>query len=222
MTTLYHLPLSPYCRKVRLVLGEKELPFELKVEQVWERREEFEALNHAGTVPVLVEDDGLVVADSNAICEYLDEAYPERRLVGQTHQERAEVRRLVAWFDQKFGLQVTASLYGEKQLKRLLGQGPADAAVLRAGYANLKLHMQYLGWLVETRKWLAGPNLSLADFAAAAHLSTLDFMNEVDWAKYEAVKEWYALIKSRPAFRPLLGDKVSGLLPPRHYQDLDF
>ena len=154
MRTLYHLPLSPYCRKVRLALGEKRLSFELVAERVWERRAEFEALNPACAVPVLLEATGLAIVDSAAICEYLDEAYPEISLYGKTLGERAEVRRLVAWFDLKFGLEVTANLYGEKQLKRLLGHGHADAAVLRAGYANLKPHLEYLaGWPSRGTGW---------------------------------------------------------------------
>ncbi len=56
MRVLYHLPLSPYARKVRLVLSERRLPFELKVERVWDRRPEFLAMNAAATVPVLVEE----------------------------------------------------------------------------------------------------------------------------------------------------------------------
>src|SRR5271169_1731301 len=102
MRYLFHLPLSPYCRKVRLVLAEKRLPFELRVERVWERREEYLALNPASTVPTLVEDNGLAIPDSNVICEYLDEAYPDGTVVGHTLGERVEVRRLVAWFDGKF------------------------------------------------------------------------------------------------------------------------
>ena len=222
MRILYHLPLSPYCRKVRLALGEKRLQFELIHERVWDRRAEFEAINPACTVPVLQEETGLAIVDSSAICEYLDEAYPDVSLFGPTLAERAEVRRLVAWFDHKFGMEVTANLYGEKQLKRLLGHGHADGAVLRAGYANLKPHLEYLGWLAESRAWLAGANLSLADFAAAAHISTLDFMGEIDWTRHPAVKDWYARLKSRPAFRPLLADKVSGLAAAPHYHDLDF
>jgi glutathione S-transferase len=219
---LYHLPLSPFCRKVRLALAEKRLPFEPMMERVWDRRPEFDAMNPACTVPVLLEENGLSVADSYAICEYLDEAYPDISLFGATLAERAEVRRLVSWFDLKFGAEVTANLYGEKYLKRQLGHGSADAALLRAGYANMKPHMEYLGWLAEARPWIGGSELSLADFAAAAHVSTLDFMGEVDWGKYPAVKDWYARLKSRPAFRPLLADRVSGINPPPHYADLDF
>ena len=219
---LYHLPLSPYSRKVRLALAEKRLPFELRLERVWERREEFLALNAACTVPVLTEENGLAIADSSAICEYLEEAYPDVNLLGRSLAERAETRRLVAWFDTKFHDEVTRNLVHEKHLKRLLGRGNPDAGAIRAGYANLKPHLEYLGWLAETRAWLAGAKVSLADFAAAAHLSALDYIGDVDWSLNEAAKDWYARLKSRPSFRGLLADRVSGLNPPPHYADLDF
>jgi glutathione S-transferase len=222
MRILYHLPLSPFSRKVRLALAEKRIPFELRVEKVWERREEFLAMNPAGTVPVLVEENGLAIADSYAICEYLDEAYPDISLFGRTLAERAEVRRLVAWFDTKFAEEVTRNLIWERHLKRALGHGNPDGGAIRQGYANLKPHLDVIGWLAETRPWLAGQHLSLADFAAAAHLSTLDYANDIDWGYSEAAKEWYARVKSRPAFRPLLADRISGMAPPAHYADLDF
>ncbi len=222
MRVLYHLPLSPFSRKVRLVLTEKRLPFELLAEKVWERRPEYAEMNPAMTVPTLKEANGLVIADSGVICEYLEEAYPDTPLLGHTLAERVEVRRLVAWFDGKFAYEVTANLLGEKFMKRQMGRGNPDAQALRAGYANMRHHMAYLGWLAETRKWLAGNTLSLADFAAAAHLSALDFASDVDWSLSAPAKEWYARVKSRPSFRPLLADRVAGVTPPPHYADLDF
>lgn len=222
MRILYHLPLSPFARKVRLALAEKRIPFDLRVERVWDRRDEFLAMNPACTVPVMVEDNGLTIADSAAICEYLDEAYPDLTLIGRTLAERAEVRRLVAWFDGKFAREVTDNLVYERHMKPLMGRGNPDAASIRAGYQNLRPHLEYLGWLAEARAWLAGPNLSLADLAAAAHLSVLDFIGDVDWSASDSARDWYARVKSRPSFRPLLSDRVSGLAPPRHYADLDF
>jgi glutathione S-transferase len=222
MRILYHLPLSPYARKVRLALSEKRLPFELKVEKVWERRSDYLDLNPAGTVPMLTEENGLSIPDSTVICEYLEEAYPDTPLVGRTLAERVEVRRLVAWFDGKFAQEVTDNLLGEKYLKRLMGRGNPDAGALRAGYANIRYHLDYIAWLAETRKWLAGPSLSLADFAAAAHLSALDYIGDVDWSISQSTKDWYARVKSRPCFRALLNDRVVGMNPPEHYADLDF
>jgi glutathione S-transferase len=222
MRVLYHLPLSPYARKVRLVLAEKRLPFELRLEKVWERRPEYLELNPAGTVPTLVEDNGLVVPDSAVICEYLDEAYPDSSLMGRTLAERIEIRRLASWFDGKFAAEVTQNLYGEKYLRRLTRRGNPDPAAIRTGYTALRYHLDYISWLAETRKWLAGSALSLADFAAAAHLSSLDFISEVDWSIAPAAKDWYARMKSRPSFRGVLADRVPGTTPPAHYADLDF
>ncbi|MBV9655484.1 MAG: glutathione S-transferase family protein [Acetobacteraceae bacterium] len=222
MRYLYHLPLSPYSRKVRLVLSEKRLPFELKLEKVWERRPEYLELNAAGTVPTLLEDSGLVVPDSAVICEYLEEAYPDTRLLGRTPADRVEIRRLVQWFDGKFAAEVTRNLVGEKFMKRLLGRGEPNAAALRVGYTAIKDHLLYIGWLAETRSWLAGGDLSLADFAAAAQLSSLDFVGDVDWTVSPSAREWYARMKSRPCFRGVLADRIPGITPPDHYADLDF
>lgn len=222
MRYLYHLPLSPYSRKVRLVLAEKRLPFELRVEKVWEHRPDYLDMNPAGTVPTLVEDNGFVIPDSGVICEYLDEAYQDTPLLGRTLAERVEVRRLIAWWDGKFATEVTRGLIGEKHMKRLSGRGNPDAALMRASYAALRQHLQYLGWMAEHRQWLAGPNLSLADFAAAAHLSAIDYSGDVDWAAVPSAKDWYVRVKSRPSFRALLTDRVPGAQPCAHYADLDF
>ncbi len=222
MRTLHHLWLSPFARKVRVVLKEKGLDFDLALEKVWERRPEFLAMNPAGTVPVLVEDDGSVVADSGVICEYLDEAYAEVPLLGANLAERAEVRRLVAWFDLKFAREVTDNLYREKVLKRFLGLGEPSSQAIRAGLANVHYHLDYIAWLAERRRFLAGEHFSLADIAAAAHLSSLDYLGDVPWGSHAGAKDWYARIKSRPSFRPLLADRIPGTAPPPYYADLDF
>ena len=79
-----------------------------------------------------------------------------------------------------------------------------------------------MDWLLEQRPWLAGDAMTIADFAAAAQLSCLDYISGVDWGHSAAIKDWYAKIKSRPAFRSLLADQVSGFPQPNHYADLDF
>ena len=222
MRVLYHLTLSPLSRKVRLVLAEKNLDFTMKLEKVWERRPEFLALNPSGEVPVLIEPEGTVLADTDAIVEYLDEVYREKILVGINPIDRAEVRRLASWFDIKMHLEVTENLLGEKIMKRYLGQGQPNSRAIRAGHANLPNHLEYIGYLVERRRWLAGDHFSIADISAAAQLSSLDYLGDVPWDAHEPAKEWYARIKSRPSFRPILADHVAGVQPPQHYTDLDF
>lgn len=222
MRILYHLWLSPFSRTIRIVLKEKNLDFTMKAEKVWERRPEFLALNPAGDVPVLIEPDGTVLADVRAIAEFLDEVHREKILLGINPIDRAEVRRLVAWFDIKMNHEVTENLVGEKMMKRFLGLGQPNSSAIRAGHANLVHHLDYIGYLTERRRWLAGENFSLADITAAAHLSALDYLGDVPWDDHEAAKEWYARIKSRPSFRPLLADHIPGAAPPKHYADLDF
>src|SRR5579883_2738834 len=199
MRVLYHLWLSAFSRTIRVVLKEKNLEFTLKAEKVWERRPEFLALNPAGEVPVLIEPEGAVLVDDHAIAEYLDEVYREKILLGLNPIDRAEVRRLVAWFDVKMNHEVTENLVGEKMMKRFLGLGQPNSSAIRAGH-----------------------NFSLADITAAAHLSTIDYLGDVPWDDHEPAKEWYARIKSRPSFRPLLSDHIPGAPPPKHYADLDF
>jgi glutathione S-transferase len=220
--TLYHLPLSPFSRKVRVALKEKGVEFMLVAEKVWDRRPEFLALNPAGEVPVLVDPDGHVLSESQAICEYLDEVYPDRRLIGFDPMGRAETRRLAGWFDGKFNREVTTNLFGEKLMKRFMGLGEPDSSLIRAGFAALSQHLDYIAELSERRRWLAGDDFSLADIAAAAQLSTLDYIGDVPWEDYAPVKDWYARVKSRPSFRPILADHIPGLPPPKHYADLDF
>ena len=222
MRKLYHLWLDPFSRKVRLVLGEKGMDFELIVEKVWERREGFLRLNPAGEVPVLVEENGNVISGATAISEYLDEIHPNPPLLGASALERAEVRRLCHWFDSKFNREVTVNLVEEKITKRFLGLGSPDSKAIRAGLSNVKHHLDYITYLVERRDWLAGDRISLADLTAGAHLSSVDYLGDVPWESYPLVKDWYVRIKSRPGFRQLLHDMIPGVAPPKYYADLDF
>ena len=222
MRTLYHLWLSPFCRKIRVLLAEKKLEFQTEVEPVWERRHGFLALNPAGDVPVLVETDGTVVCDSTAIAEYLEEVCPEWPMIGDAPAARAEVRRLVAWFDRKFNSEVTENLVGEKIVKRLSAAGQPDSSAIRAGHTNIQYHLDYIAYLMERRTWLAGDRLTLADIAAAAHLSCVDYLGDVPWERHPGAKDWYARIKSRPSFRSILADQVPRMTPPKAYADLDF
>ena len=222
MRILYHLWMSPQCRKVRVALLEKRLEFDLRAENVWERRDEFLALNPASDIPVLVETDGTALSGSDAICEFLDEVHPEPPLIGHQPIARAEVRRLVHWFDEKFNAEVTENLVGEKMTKRYLGKGGPNSKAVRAGHANIHSHLDYIGYLTERRTWLAGDDFSLADIAAAAHLSSIDYLGDVPWAEHEEAKDWYARIKSRPSFRSILEDNIPGAPPQKHYANLDF
>lgn len=226
MIRLYHHPLDGASRSVRLVLGEYGLSADLVEERVWERREAFLVMNPAGTLPVLRDGEtGAAVCGLNAVLEFIDEtsgvAMGPKRLMPEDALERAETRRVVDWFAVKFAREVSDHVVGEKLVKIQTRRSP-DPTAIRAGRANVKTHLAYIAYLMRDRRWLAGERMSYADLVAAAHLSCVDYLGEVPWGEYEPAKDWYARVKSRPAFRPLLAERLGGLAPVGHYDDLDF
>ena len=230
MPKLFHFPLCPFSRRIRLALGELDIAAELNEEKPWSLSKGALANNPAAALPVYVEDGGAQIFGVEAISEYLDEtaagAGSKASLIGSEPLERAEVRRLVAWFDVKFQNEVTRLLLFEKVDRRFMspqqGGGSPNMAAMRAGAANMRRHLDFVGSLADARSWLAGSFLSQADLAAAAHLSCLDYLGDVPWNDVPAAKDWYMRIKSRPSFRPLLADQIRGVRPPQSYADLDF
>jgi glutathione S-transferase len=233
MHTLTQFRLCPFSRAVRLALAEQNIEVELIEERPWEWRPEFLALNPAGELPVLQLEGGPALCGVYAISEYLaegkppepegDEVEPFPLLPGDRVQ-RAETRRLIDWFNGKFHREVTHELLQEKVYNRLQPGATAtpDVDFLRAIRTNLRYHMSYISYLADHRRWLAGEELSFADLAAAAHLSSVDYLDEVPWEEFAVAKVWYARLKSRRAFRTILADRVAGSLPSAHYADLDF
>lgn len=228
---LTHFPMCARSRSVRLLAGELGLETTLKEERPWEWRQEFLALNPSGELPVLEMDGGLVLAGAYAISEYLSEwAAASVRSEGNfepfpgNKKERAEVRRLVDWYHGRMERDVTRELLNEKVYSRLVPgrEQPPSPEILGAVRTNLRHHLSYTGHLADQRSWLAGPSLSFADLAAGAHISIADYLGEVPWEEFPTAKLWYQRLKSRPAFRPLLADRLRGMPPPACYADLDF
>ena len=230
MMTLFHHPFCAHSRFVRLALGEYGIEVRLAEELVWERRKEFLMINPAGATPVLVAEAQPAVPGAAVIAEYLDETFGsergEDRLLPKGNGARIEVRRLTGWFNDKFYAEVSGPMVMERCYKRHMrieqGGGPPDTDAIRAARTNIRYHLAYIGWLVRTRNWLGGERMSYADLAAAAHLSVVDYLGEVPWNDEEMAKNWYARVKSRPSFRPILAERVAGLPPSPTYADLDF
>jgi glutathione S-transferase len=223
MWQLYQFPLCPFSRKVRLMLGEKGIDHELVRESPWLKRDEFVDLNPAGQTPVLVEaSKGLVLIDSNAICEYFEETIDRAPMIAGTAVNRAEVRRLVAWFDDRLFGDVVEPIMDERMRKRLVNQDPPDTRILRDAMKVANSHLDYIDYLLDHRRWLAGPVLSLADLTAAAHLSVADYLGGLDWRGHKQTIDWYAVMKSRPSFRSFLGERMEVIAPPPHYDKVDF
>ncbi|WP_128891786.1 glutathione S-transferase family protein [Erythrobacter sp. HKB08] len=222
MWRLYQFPLCPFSRKVRLLLSEKGVGYELWRENPWDNRDEFWALNPAGRTPVLHDPERkITLCDSRAICEYFEETVDKAPMINGTNSNRAEIRRLVALFDENFFGDVTAPLLHERMKKRLILRQPPDSRVLREAMKLAHGHLDYIDWLIDNRTWLAGATMSLADLAAAAQISVADYLGGIDWSGHEQSKGWYAVFKSRPSFRPLLSERMEVIQPPSHYAQVD-
>jgi glutathione S-transferase len=223
MWQLYQFPLCPFSRKIRLLLSEKGIAFELVRENPWEGRDDFFAMNHAGRTPVLHDPGrGVTLCDSRAIAEYLEETNDKNPMINGTASNRAEIRRLVALFDEAFFGQVTGPLLEEKMRKRIVLRQSPDSRALREAMKLAHDNLYYIDWLVDTRPWLGGARMSLADLAAAAQISVADYLGGIDWAGHEQAASWYATFKSRPSFAPLLSERMESIYPAQHYADLDF
>jgi glutathione S-transferase len=223
MWQLLQFPLCPFSRKVRLQLGEKGIAYSLKRENPWDHRDEFLHMNPAARTPVMQDEArGLNLADSVAISEYIEEISDKVPLISGSSAYRAEIRRLVAWFDQQFYGDVTAPLLHERMKKRLVHRQPPDSSVLREAMRLANGHLDYIDYLIDHRAWMAGGTMSMADMAAAAQISVADYLGGIDWNGHEQTKGWYAKFKSRPSFRPLLSERMEGIAPPPHYELVDF
>ncbi len=230
MLTLLHQPFCPHSRFARIALAEYGVSARMVEERFWERRESFLLVNPAATTPVLVVEGGPAIPGAQVIAEYLEETrermHDDRKLMPRDPGARAEVRRLSAWFHDKFFAEVSGPLINERIYKRYMtteqGGGSPDANVLRAAKNNIRYHLAYIGWLMGSRNWLAGEALSYADLAAAAHLSVADYLGDVPWHEDETAKNWYARLKSRPSFRSILTDTLPWMAPSENYTNLDF
>ena len=222
MWQIYQFPLCPFSRTVRLLLAEKGVAYELIRENPWERREAFEDLNPAGRTPVLHNPEKqITLADSRAICEYFEETVDKSPMINGTAVGRAEIRRLVAMFDENFYSAVTQPLLEERMKKRLVYRQSPDSRVLREAMRLANEHLYYIDFLIDHRPWLAGSTMSLADLTAAAQLSVADYLGGIDWTLHEQASSWYSVFKSRPSFRPLLTERMDVIQPPAHYADVN-
>lgn len=221
MVLLVHHSISPQSRKVRLIMAEKKMLFVLKEEEPWQISGNILELNPAGDLPILV-FDGNVISGNYAVTEYLEESNPQYRLFPEDVKERAEVRRIMDWFDVKFYNEVYKYIVTEKIIKRFRLKQAPNSKILKAGLNNLKFHMEYVDYLADRNSYLAGKNLTLADLTVAAHLSIIDYLGDIPWGDYKNAKVWYAKMKSRPSFKDILKDNIRGITPSKTYADLDF
>src|SRR5258705_4141588 len=169
MFTLFHHPFCPHSRFIRLAMGEHGLDLRLVEERAWERREAFLALNPAATTPVLTSEGQPAIPGAGIIAAYLRETHGadlgERRLLPTAMGERIEVRRLMAWFNDKFFEEASNPLVTERIYKRFMsedhGGGAPAADVIRAAKANVRYHLAYICWPGAEREFIGCDRVAL-------------------------------------------------------------
>ena len=171
-------PASPYSRKVRIVLAEKKIDYEMVVDSPGDPATRVPEFNPLGKIPVLVLDDDTTLFDSRVIVEYLDNASPVGRLIPEDTRQRIQVRRWEALADGCTDAAI-AIVYEKRRPENLQSaewmarqQGKIDRA-LKAMSADLG-----------TRAWCTGDLYNLADVAVGCALGYLNFrMPDVNWRK---------------------------------------
>src|SRR5574340_122588 len=167
---------SPYGRKVRVVLAEKKIPFQLQVENPWLPDSAITDFNPLGKVPVLVLEDGSSVFDSRVIVEYLDHVSPVAHLIPAELKNRMVVRGIEALAD---GVtDATVALYLER--KRAPAQQSDDWMAMQE--KTVVRGLEALSEALGENVWFLGNSMTLADVACGCTLGYLDLrFPDIDW-----------------------------------------
>jgi glutathione S-transferase len=205
-----------------ILLAEKKLDFSIEVTRFWDRNGPLLELNPFGRLPVLIDLNGSIISGTYAITEYLEDAYDNIRVLPVDIAERAEARRIFQWMQEDFSADITVPLVFEKDIKRYFPQSSPSSSAIKQVKEGIAVYFKHIEGFASRRNWLAGNTLSIADIAAAAHISVLDYLGAISWAHFPVVKEWYMRIKSRPSFKRVLTDRVPSIQPISHYTNLDF
>lgn len=222
MNKLYHYPLCPFSRQVRLYAAELNLNINLIKVDYWQPTVDVLQMNPAGTLPIWQELNGFTVNGIYPLTEYMQEKHGDSKLMLYDINAKAEIRRLLSWCNDKMHGEVTNIFVNEKLTRLLANQGPPRTDLLRLAKSNLAIHMNYFSELLSKYSYIASDSMSIADLALASHISIIDYFGEINWDNWLFIRNWYAVIKSRPSFRTILNDKVAGLMPSFHYNNLDF
>ncbi|GGY11391.1 glutathione S-transferase [Massilia dura] len=189
---------SPYVRKVRVVLAEKKLDYQIQLENVWSADTSIHLVNPLGKVPCLVMEDGCVMYDSRVIVEYLDTLTPVCKLLPQNGRERADVKNWEALAD---GVVDAAAAVRAERTQRPAGL-QSEPAIERQ-LAKVTRGLASLSERLSDAPWCAGNHYSLADVAAGCTLGWLSFrFPEIDWrTPHPNLARLYDRLHERPSFR---------------------
>src|SRR5574340_383548 len=191
---------SPYGRKVRVVLAEKKIPFQLQVENPWLPDSPVLAVNPLGKVPVLVLEDGVSVFDSRVIVEYLDHVSPVAHLIPNEPKIRMMVRGVEALADGVTDAAVAVYLERKREADKQSGDWlTLQEKTLFRGLEALTEALGEKPWFLGNGN---GNSMTLADVACGCTLGYLDLrFPEIDWrTAHPNLAKLFEKLASRPSF----------------------
>ncbi len=194
---LYGTPRSPFARKVRIMLAEKNLPYEMVVARGSTPDSPVPALNPLGKVPTLLRDDGRALYDSPVIAEYLDGIGSGPKLIPEDFESRIEVRRWEALGD---GVTEAIVAVNHERLEPVEKQHNAEWFAKRQ--AKITLGLALMERDLGSKDWCFGDRFTLADIAVGYALGYLDFaLPETEWrSRHPALAKLAARLATRPSF----------------------
>jgi len=206
MLKLCGFHISNYFNKVRIAMLEKGVPFELDATCRPSQKEEFLARTPMGKVPFL-EVDGAQLCESQVICEYLEEAYPQKPLYPRDPLQRAQVRELITIMELHLEL-VARRLYGQV----FFGQPPLSDGARQAVEKDLARGIRAFRARAKFEPYVAGGQLTLADCAAFVHLPLVSLATKLAFGQdalesMPQIKPYLKMVGERPAFRTVNDDR---------------
>ncbi len=202
---LYVLPPSPRAFKVIALKNHLGLECEMHIVDLGKGDQltpEYIAMNPNKKMPVL-EDDGYVLWESNAILFYLASKKPLSGLWPSDVKRHADVLRWLAWESAHWDAESCGMVGYEKFSKGVLGLGPADPAFIARGEQNFGRFAGVLNQHLKGRKWLTGSDLTIADFSVGAWVPAAEHL-QLPVAKYQEIGRWYDGLASLPAWQASL------------------
>jgi len=188
---------SPYVRKVRVVMAEKKLEYELILEDVWSSTTQIQTFNPLGKVPCLVMDDGGSLFDSRVIVEYLDTLSPVGRLIPQASRDRTATRCWEAIADGVLDAAVSINIENTKREAEFRSE-----AWVQRQMGKIATALEFMDKGLDPQAFCMGVNFSLADVAVGCALSYLDLrFPQLDWRKqYSNLTLLDEKLQARPSF----------------------
>jgi len=205
MLKIYGALLSPFVRKVRTVLVEKGVAYELIPANPFEKSEAFLARSPLGRIPALEDEQGRSLADSSVIAEYIEERFPEPPLFPTDPYERARVRWFDEYADGGMAPDLTGKIFFQRVISAKLMKKPPDEKVVASGLAAIPKFFGYLEKELGANSYLVAGTFTLADISVASQLVNLRHAGvEVDGTAFPTLARWFARISARPSLAALI------------------